>query len=48
MTTGTRDDHPAVSVLMANYNSEPYLAAAIASVLGQDFKSLELILVDDG
>ncbi|WP_373002983.1 glycosyltransferase family 2 protein [Hyphomonas sp.] len=48
MTTGTRDDHPSVSVLMANYNSAPYLAAAIASVLGQDFTSLELILVDDG
>lgn len=48
MPTGTSADPPAVSVLMANYNSEPYLAAAIQSVLGQDLKSLELILVDDG
>jgi succinoglycan biosynthesis protein ExoO len=48
MTTGTRADLPAVSVLMANYNGEPYLAAAIQSVLGQDLRSLELILVDDG
>ncbi|MFH1516801.1 MAG: glycosyltransferase family A protein, partial [Pseudomonadota bacterium] len=48
MTTGTRADPPAVSVLMANYNGEPYLAAAIQSVLGQDLTSLELILVDDG
>tara|TARA_R110000751_G_scaffold62790_2_gene129806 strand:+ start:15149 stop:16180 length:1032 start_codon:yes stop_codon:yes gene_type:complete len=48
MMPETRDDQPAVSVLMANYNSEPYLAAAIDSVLKQDLKSLELILVDDG
>lgn len=48
MTTGTRADPPAVSVLMANYNSQAYLAAAIQSVLGQDLRSQELILVDDG
>jgi glycosyltransferase involved in cell wall biosynthesis len=38
---------PAVSVVMPVYNVEPYLDVAIASVLGQDFTDLELIIVDD-
>jgi len=39
---------PLVSVIMPVYNVEDYLAAAIESVLQQDFPSIELILVNDG
>ncbi len=39
---------PRVSVLMANYNGERFLASAIVSVLEQSYKDFELIVVDDG
>ena len=39
---------PRVSVVMPVYNSERYLAEAIASVLGQTYPDFELIIVDDG
>lgn len=39
---------PAVSVIMAAYNVEPYLMAAMQSVLRQTFRDLELIVIDDG
>jgi len=41
------DALPVVSVLMTVYNREPYLAAAIESVLAQSFADIELIVVDD-
>ncbi|MBR3225048.1 MAG: glycosyltransferase family 2 protein [Atopobiaceae bacterium] len=37
-----------VSVIMAVYNSQEYLPYAIRSVLNQDYKDFELVLVDDG
>ena len=37
-----------MSVVLAVYNGEEYLQEAIDSVLGQSYKNLELILVDDG
>jgi len=40
-------ERPTVSVVMPVYNVEPYLDDAISSVLNQDFRDLELILVDD-
>ena len=39
---------PKVSVVMAAKNVAPYVEAAIASVLSQTLKSLEIIVVDDG
>ncbi|WP_206992568.1 glycosyltransferase family 2 protein [Hyphomonas sp. KY3] len=39
---------PMISVIMANYNCEAFLASAIRSVLNQTNTALELILVDDG
>jgi len=39
---------PLVSVYMAAWNRERFIAEAIESVLGQDFEDLELIIVDDG
>ncbi|MBW4467659.1 MAG: glycosyltransferase [Pegethrix bostrychoides GSE-TBD4-15B] len=39
---------PRVSVMMAVYNSERYLAQAVESVLKQTLRELELIIIDDG
>lgn len=39
---------PAVSVILPTYNRAGLLPAAVASVLTQSFKDLELIVVDDG
>lgn len=37
-----------VSVLMAVYNSERYVAQAVESILNQTFQDFELIIIDDG
>lgn len=39
---------PAVSVIMASYNHESFVAKAVSTVLEQTFVDLELIVVDDG
>jgi hypothetical protein len=39
---------PLISVVMAVYNGEPFLAAAIDSILSQTCRDFELIIVDDG
>ncbi|MEM9830573.1 MAG: glycosyltransferase [Bacteroidota bacterium] len=38
---------PVISVLMAVYNAEKYVAAAIESILNQSFKNFEFIILDD-
>jgi glycosyltransferase involved in cell wall biosynthesis len=39
---------PKVSVVMSVFNGEPFLRAAIDSVLGQTFRDFEFIIIDDG
>ncbi len=46
--TDARDHLPPVSVIMALYNGERYVAEAIDSVLCQTHKRFELIIVNDG
>jgi glycosyltransferase involved in cell wall biosynthesis len=40
--------NPEISVLIACYNSEDFIAEAIESVLAQSFQDFEIIVVDDG
>jgi glycosyltransferase involved in cell wall biosynthesis len=39
---------PLISVMIGVYNAEPYIAEAIESILTQDYRPLEVIVVDDG
>ena len=39
---------PKVSIIVPVYNVEEFLNQCIKSVLGQSYKKLEIILVDDG
>lgn len=39
---------PQFSIIMAVYNNEKYFPIAVESVLTQDYKDFELIIVDDG
>lgn len=41
-------DLPLVSVVMAAYQAERHLAAALASLHAQSYRALEIIVVDDG
>ena len=39
--------NPKISIIMPNYNSIDYLTSTIKSVLNQNFKSWELLIIDD-
>lgn len=41
-------DKPLVSIVIPSWNRESFLAKTIDSYLGQSYKNIELILVDDG
>lgn len=41
-------DNPKISVIVPVYNVEPYLRKCLDSIVGQSYKNLEIILVDDG
>ena len=40
--------NPKISIVIAVYNGEAYLKTALLSVQNQDFKDIEIVLVDDG
>ncbi|HEY9652020.1 MAG TPA: glycosyltransferase [Coleofasciculaceae cyanobacterium] len=42
------NNNPLVSILINNYNYEPFLKQAIDSALNQAYSSIEVIVVDDG
>jgi glycosyltransferase involved in cell wall biosynthesis len=44
----TPNERPLVSVVMAAYNAAEHIGAALESVLAQDWKPLEVVVVDDG
>lgn len=48
MTKDPAATPPTLSVICVFYNAADYLAEAIDSVLAQDFRDFELLLVDDG
>ena len=37
-----------ISIIIPVYNVEEYLSACLKSVIGQTYKNLEIIVVDDG
>jgi len=39
---------PKVSIIVPVYNSERYLPACVSSILEQDYRNIEVLLVDDG
>ena len=42
------EEYPLVSVIVPVYKVEPYLRRCIDSIVGQTYRNLEIILVDDG
>ena len=45
---GTKNDPPDISVIIPVYNVALYLDEAIGSVVGQSFKNIEIICINDG
>ncbi len=48
MTDATAKPAPLVSVIMAAYNAAEHIGEALDSVLAQDWRPLEVVVVDDG
>ena len=39
---------PLVSIIVPCYNHQDYIQACIESIIGQDYRNLEFIIIDDG
>ena len=39
--------NPKISIVISVYNGEPYLKSALLSIQNQDFKDIEIIMIDD-
>jgi len=46
--SNTSISEPLISVIIPAYNAEEYIAAAIESVLNQNYKDFELLIINDG
>ncbi len=44
----TKKEYPLVSIIIPNYNHARFVGDAIKSVLVQDYRNIEIIVVDDG
>ena len=47
-TSNNNGEAPILSVLMSVYNGEPYLAAALESILNQSYDNFDFIIINDG
>ena len=43
-----KSDYPKISIIIAIYNAAGYIKNALLSIENQDFKDVEIIMVDDG
>ncbi len=48
MKQTNKEHHPLVSIAMPVYNGERFITEAIASILNQTYKNIELLIIDDG
>jgi glycosyltransferase involved in cell wall biosynthesis len=39
--------NPKISIIISVYNGEGYLKTAVRSIQNQDFKDIEIIIIDD-
>ena len=42
-----KSENPKISIVISVYNGEPYLKNALLSIQNQDFKDIEVIMIDD-
>ena len=40
--------NPKISIVISVYNGEAYLKTAVLSIQNQDFKDIEIVMIDDG
>ena len=48
VSTMNQDNYPLISIIIGMYKGEKYIKECIDSVMCQDYKNLEIILIDDG